>query len=206
MFRRYGLGQKCGCFQSWCTSTEEGNDLIKRTTLTAQRKVKKEQNIQKRKEKEPFIKWRPKLQTTLQEIARIIDFGQKCLARKYRPGQMHGGHIFSKGGNSNIALNLHNIHRQSSHSNYNQSDDGLIRDNLEEEYGKEYHDFLKGLRKHQMRKISNLEFMEIYRHACKIRNRMKKQLKVNSLQDRIRLRNEVNFELGIYEKEHCIFK
>src|SRR6056297_3833970 len=70
-----------------------------------------------------------KLQKKVQSIARKIDFNLPCLATNKR-GQMHGGHIFTKGGHPQMRYNLHNIHRQVSQSNRHQSDDGLMQEGL----------------------------------------------------------------------------
>lgn len=174
------------------------------------------QKVRKEKEREAKVAhkkleseltdWRAKLQTKNQEISRIIDKGLKCLARDYFAKQLHGGHIFAKGGNKSMALNLHNIHRQSAQSNHFQNDDGLLREGVIREYGQEYMDFISDLRRTPSLHYANWEYQAFYEHACKIANRLKKADNTYNLEERIQLRNEINLELGIYDKEYCVFE
>ena len=149
--------------------------------------------------------WRAKLQTKLQEIARLIDNGQPCLARGVHSKQVHGGHIFAKGGNSSMALNLHNIHRQSAQSNHFQNDDGLLREGLAKEYGKAYMEFVSNLRRTPQLMYSNDEYHEFYFKANNIAKDMKKHMTTCDMMDRIESRNNINNELGIYPLEYCNF-
>jgi hypothetical protein len=57
------------------------------------------------KEKRAMINYKVKLQNKVQEIARLIDHHLPCLARG-KFGQMHGGHIYSKGSSPNCKFNL----------------------------------------------------------------------------------------------------
>ncbi len=148
--------------------------------------------------KEKNTDWRKKLQLKLQEIARIIDFGHHCLATQKTSNQYHGGHIFSRGGNSNMALNLHNIHRQSAHSNHFQAHDVLMRDGIVREYGGEYMEKLTKLKSFIMPKISNLEYKSLYKTACLECNKLKKNKLIRTAKDRISERNRINLCLGIY--------
>lgn len=142
--------------------------------------------------------WRKKLQLKLQEIARLIDYGQPCLAKGTTTGQLQGGHINSRGGHSNIALNLHNIHRQSAQSNHWQSDDRLMHEGVKREYGIEYYNELQSLLGFQMPKYTADDWMKMYRTACSISNELKKNLKVNDTAARIDLRTRFNKMIGIY--------
>lgn len=144
--------------------------------------------------------WREKLQVKLQEIARLIDYGQPCLAKGNKPKQTHGGHIWSKGAHSNIALNLHNIHRQSAQSNHFQSDDRLMHQGVIREYGQEYYDKLQSLLGFKMPKFTNDDWLEMYRIACSISNDLKRNLRVNDTAARIELRSRFNKMIGIYDK------
>lgn len=142
--------------------------------------------------------WRKKLQSKVQEIARLIDYGLPCLATGKDAKQYHGGHVYSRGGNKNIALNLHNIHRQSAQSNHYQADDVLMREGLVREYGQEYLDKLTELKGFVMPKYSNDEYMAMYEIACNEANRLKKDKRVRSVSERIAERDRVNLCLGIY--------
>lgn len=141
---------------------------------------------------------RGKLQTKLQEIARLIDYGQPCLAKGHHAKKYDGGHVFARGGHSNIALNLHNIHRQSAQSNHFQSDDRLMHQGVIREYGQEYYDKLQSLLGFKMPKFTNEDWLEMYRIACSISNDLKRTLHVNDTKTRIELREKFNKMIGIY--------
>lgn len=149
--------------------------------------------------------FKERLQTKIQEITRLIDKGMPCLATKVIPKQMHGGHVFARGGNSYMAMNLHNIHRQSAQSNHFQNDDGLMKEGLKKEYGEDYLEFVSNLRRTPKPNLNNLEYAAIYKKACKVANKLLKLNQEYSLKKRIELRNEINLELGIYDSEYCVY-
>ena len=173
--------------------------------MTRKKEIKSEENKIKKSVKDENTNWRPKLQTKIQLISRLIDKGLKCLARN-QGGQMHGGHVFAKGGNSTMALNLHNIHRQSAQSNKWLNDDGLLREKLALEYGNDYYEFISGLRKHRKLEISNKQFHELYKLSLSIVLMLEKKELEYSLIERIQLRNEINLQFSIYDNEYCVFK
>ena len=150
--------------------------------------------------------FKERLQTKIQEITRLIDKGLPCLATGVVPKQIHGGHVFARGGNSYMAMNLHNIHRQSAQSNHFQNDDGLMKEGIKNEYGEEYLEFISNLRRTPCPEITSFEYMTIYKKACKIANKLIKINLTYSLKKRIELRNEINLELGIYTSEYCKFE
>lgn len=154
---------------------------------------------------ENLTNWSQKLVVKIQEIARLIDHGQPCLARGVMANQFHGGHVFSRGSNPQIKYNLHNIHRQSAQSNHYQNDDGLLREGIVKEYGTEYMDFISGLRNLQSIKYKNEDYLEFYKLACKIAARLKKDLKVLDRDSRLILRSQVNLSLGIYPEDYCVY-
>jgi hypothetical protein len=207
--RKYGLGKMC-CFTEWLMESENGKIHMQKAMIIGksrvEKQVKKTHIVQKKKEKEKLTNWNERLQSKINEIARLIDKGLPCLARGHHANQLHGGHIFARGGNQTIRFNLHNIHRQSAQSNHFGNDDGLLREGLINEYGNLYFEFISGLRKMPLLKLSNIELHDFYKKACKICNRLKKENLTYSLSDRIQLRNDINFELMIYETEHCIFE
>jgi hypothetical protein len=167
-----------------------------------------EKEIKKRVESikiENMEVFKERLQTKIQEISRLIDKGMPCLATKAIPKQMHGGHVFARGGNSYMAMNLHNIHRQSAQSNHFQNDDGLMKEGLKNEYGEDYLEFVSNLRRTPNPNLNNMEYASIYKKAYKVANKLIKLNQEYSLKKRIELRNEVNLELGIYDKEYCVF-
>ncbi len=194
------------CLYEWMTETEAGKlykvQVFDPRVEKAKKKAEKERD---RVMRENLTDWRAKLQQRLQEIARLIDIGQPCLALGYHAGQIHGGHVYSKGSNKTISLNLHNIHRQSAQSNHSHNDDGLLREKLAIEYGEGYLDFLGGMRACPALKYTNSEYMKMYRLANDIANLLKREGKNYDVHGRIKLRNEINISLGIYPEEYCIY-
>lgn len=166
-------------------------------------KVRKQKD---KEEKESIIDYKGKLQSKVQEIARFIDYDHPCLATQRFPKQGHGGHLIARKGNENFAMNLHNIFLQSAQSNYFQNDDGLMRDGVVREFGEDYLEFIRSLKSTPTPKYSQEEYKEIYRNACTISNRLKKNPVKLSNKDRIRYRNEINTELGIYDEKYCVYK
>lgn len=160
-----------------------------------------------REARKKIINYKAKLQSKVQEIARLIDYGLPCLARAIR-GQMHGGHVFSKGSSSNMRFNLHNIHRQCAQSNHWQNDDSLFREGLKLEYGEDYFMFLVECRKTPITNYKNEDYMKFYEIACKLSLTLKKNVKDKPLSkiQRMELRNEINLALGIYPNDFCVYK
>lgn len=203
--RKYGLGLSCGCYAKWLTTTEAGKEKIERSRIKAKKEVEKTQKAKHKAEKVKVTNWKNKLQTKVQEIARLIDHGQLCLARQIECKQAHGGHVFSKGGHAEMRFNLHNIHKQSAYSNTFKNDDGLMQEGIIREYGNEYLEFIKSLRSHPVPKLSNLEYHEAYKRACKIANSLKKAKRKRTPSQRISMRNQANKEIGIYQESQNNF-
>lgn len=151
-------------------------------------------------------KYRSKvLQPVINEIARLIDFGQPCIATE-NYGKENGGHYISVGANRTICINLHNIHIQSFESNHWKSGDTLkYQGGIRRVYGEEYLAFMDGLQKHPPIQLRKNQMIEIYENACKIRLKLRKNEKIRSPKERIELRNQTNLELGVYQEEFCVF-
>ena len=167
--------------------------------------LKKKARDDKKKAIEKLTNWGQRLVVKIQEIARLIDNGQPCLARGVMAKQFHGGHVYSKGSNPQMKYNLHNIHRQSAQSNHFGNDDGALREGLAKEYGADYMEFVASLRAMQSHKIKNDECLEFYKKACKVSARLKKDLKPFSKSQRLLMRNDINMEIGIYPEQYSIF-
>lgn len=203
--RKYGLCKSC--LAKWIVETKEGDEFLQKTLVRNKKKIEKKLKQQRKEEKEALIDYKPKLQQKINEIVRIIDLGQPCLALGYHPNQTHAGHVYARGGNSSIALNLHNIHRQSAQSNHSHNDDGKLREGVVNEYGIEYMDFISGLRRTPKLEYMNHEYKSFYKHASMIALELKKQGRTFPTTDeRIFMRNEINNLLGIYDQEYCEFK
>lgn len=156
--------------------------------------------------KEKVEDYSAKLQTKVQEIARLIDYEQNCLAKnKPMSKKIDGGHVFSRGSSTNIKYNLHNIFAQSAQSNHFQSDDRLMHEGVKREFGDKYYEFLCSLNQTPIVKYTNQDYKDFYKRACAVANRLKKNKKRLTSKQRIEVRNEVNTELGIYPKEYLIF-
>lgn len=163
--------------------------------------------IEKRLHKEKKVeilspdKYRAKyVQPIINEIARLIDYGQPCIATGLF-GKMAGGHYHSVGSNRTICLDLRNIHMQSFHSNgpTGGGDNIRYRNGIIKIYGQEYMDLIESLSKTPPIHLSKSDLEEIKEKASKIRNDLKKDLKVRSPEERIKLRNEINELIGIYK-------
>jgi hypothetical protein len=207
-FTPTGLGQKHisqSHYVKWLTETEEGKKEVAKKMDKAKKQIESKEKKADKELKDIVTNWKKKLQQKINEIVRLIDKGQLCLARQINAGQLHGGHVFSSGANKNFTYNAHNIHRQSAQSNHWQNDDALMKEGLEREYGRSYLLFVTGLKQTPVPKYSNQEYQMFYSLACGISNRLKKAEKEYNLEERIELRNKINLELGIYSEEYCIF-
>jgi len=169
------------------------------------KQAKKREAKEDKEQKDTVTDWSVKLQKKVQEIARFIDYGQNCLAKNKQAKQYHGGHLMSRGSNSNIRYNLHNIFAQSAQSNHFQSEDVLMREGVVREFGSVYLDFIVSLKATPIIKRTNEEYMELYRNACEISNVLKKDKQFLTAEMRIEKRNEINLQLNIYEPIHCVF-
>lgn len=139
------------------------------------------------------------VQPIINEIARLIDYDQPCIATGLK-GKMSGGHYWSVGSNRTVCLNLHNIHVQSFHSNSVLSGDMVrYRAGIIQTYGITYMYLIESLKTLKPIKISKPEMIEIKNKALTIRNELKKDLKILTPEERIKLREFVNNKLGIYE-------
>src|SRR5690606_36737418 len=142
-----------------------------------------------------------KLQTKINKLVRLIDYGQPCLAKNIFPKQMHAGHVCSRGSNPMLRFNLHNIHRQSAQSNHFQNEDGLFREGIVKEYGNSYFEFISDLMCVSDLKIDTDTYIELYKKASAISLFMSKNEFKHTLKQRIELRNKINIDLGIYKKQ-----
>lgn len=203
---KFGLGLDCGCLSKWL-DTPEGKEYMQSQLIPRAIKETQKQARQKhRAEKLKITDFSSKLQSALQETARIIDYGQPCLARQNIPAQFHGGHIITKGSNKQLSYNLHNIHRQGGTSNHTQKEDPLMWEGLRREYGLEYHDFVLGLKKLQTLKPTQHELKEAYEAVTKLNKKLRNRKNIYNTQERIEARNDINLLLGLYPEEYAIFK
>jgi hypothetical protein len=148
------------------------------------------------------------IQPKVNELVRIIDNSQPCIASGTF-GKQNAGHYYHAGGNPQIRFNLHNIHIQSFHSNSALAGDVLrYREGIKRVYGLDYLEFMDSLTQTPTIKRTKTFYLELNNKLIEVKKWLKTQTK-GQIQDsasRIRLRNEVNLLLGIYNKEYCIFK
>lgn len=192
------------CWSNWLLNTDEGKSYLERVQLKAKGQIKHT----KRKEKTQSLRklmtadaYRAKvLQPVVNEIVRLIDYEQPCIASGVTWGKFSAGHFTSVGSNRLIALNLHNIHIQAYHSNGPQGGQPIeYLLGLKKVYSEEYAEFILSLRsyKRQM-KFNKADFEKAYSIATGIRSKMKKNPVVNNAAKRIELRNDINLLLGLY--------
>lgn len=213
--RKYGLGKEpCRCYHNWLVNSEEGNKILSKTTILAknkvQKKIKKENREKTRQQKIDLLspdQYRAKyVQPIINKIARLIDYGNPCIATGNFEGKMAGGHYTSVGSNRTICLNLHNIFIQSFHSNsWNGGDDKRYRNSLEQTFGIKYLEFIESLKAHRPIQLRKDDLISIKNKAQKIALKLEKEKKIRSPKDRIDMRNYVNRELGIYDQEYSFY-
>ena len=207
---KFGLCKDC--FFEWLYNTTEGKTFLDSTQIRAKKHVQKEQKKEQSKRKEETRqkkidlmssdKYRSEiLQPIFNEIARLIDYGCPCIATGLYDGKMAGGHYHSVGSNRTTALNLHNIHIQSFHSNgpSGGGDNIRYRNGIIRTYGQEYMDKIESLSKTPAIHLSKDDMIEIKKIASEIRLELKSDLKYRTPEERIALREEINQLIGIYK-------
>ncbi len=209
----YGLGKMCGCYSDWLLNSENGKIKMAKSMIIAKSKVSKEIKATKSKETQKAKidllsndKYRSTyLQPIINEIARLIDYGQSCIATG-NFGKMNGGHYVSVGANRTAALNLHNIHIQSFESNNFKGGDPIkYRHGIIERYGNDYFEYIEFLQQHPPLHLNKPDLMDLAKKASEIRNELKKNNYVKTPLERIEYRNQVNLKLGIYKPDFCKF-
>lgn len=201
--RKYGLCRSC--FKLWATSTKEGDQFIKKMAIKAKVHVERKTKKEEREKKLSEVDYGSRLQERINEIVRLLDRGMCCMARRVHSENMHAGHIFSRGAESSMRYNLHNIHRQSAKSNWYSNEDGELRDGLKGEYGEAYYEFLSEMRRMPTLKYTNEDYRVFNSIANKIAREIRLEGKRYTAKERIEMRNTINLRLGIYAEEYCLF-
>jgi hypothetical protein len=209
--RKFGLCMNC--YPDFILNDERGKIIMQKSMIKAKKTVHKEQikkqNEERQKTKIELMspdKYRAEhLQPIINEIARIIDFGQSCIATGDF-GKMNGGHYVSVGANRTTALNLHNIHIQSFASNHHKSGDPIkYRLGLIERYGNDYFEYVQYIQQHKALHLTKGDMITIALKAASIRNELKRNEEQKTPIERIELRNQINLRLGIYDPKFCEF-
>ena len=144
--------------------------------------------------------YKKELQTLINAIVRMIDFGQPCIATGATTGKMNAGHYISIGSNDTLRYHFDNIHIQSEHSNTWKSGDTIrYQEGLKRVYGQEYFDYVESLRSIPAIKLTIFELKEKIIIARKILKDL--QAPPEQIYDRsarLYLRKNFNRKLGIY--------
>lgn len=192
------------CWADWLMNTEDGQRHIQKVSLKAKKEVGTKRRVETTRKKRELMSvdaYRAKvLQPVINEIVRLIDYGQPCIASGVTSGKFAGGHFYSVGANRHISLNLHNIHIQAYHSNGPQGGQPVeYLKGLQRVYGHDYADFILDLKKYRpIHKISKQDMEAAYPVACRIRNWLRKNQCRRTPAQRIRLRNIINVRLNLY--------
>lgn len=186
---------------------------MKCAALMANKKVKKEvvkaAKVEKRewKKTKSVLKdkiktqanWLKELEHLVNNIVRIIDFGNSCISCG-RNGKPQAGHYHSVGSNSQIRFHLDNIHIQDYFCNVHLSanktgyNEGLIKT-----FGKDYQEYVEFdlVKMYPTMKLTIPEIKE----KIKICREIIKELpegKVYKVNERIEMRKQLNERIGIY--------
>ncbi|MBT8245286.1 recombination protein NinG [Winogradskyella sp.] len=199
--RTYGLCLK-KCYKRWLLETDEGKEKLSKLVIKVSKDRKKRINKAKKEDKVKLLSadgYRKRyVQPKINKIARLIDFGQPCIATNSTNGKMDAGHYYSTGSNRTLTYNLHNIHVQSVHSNRHKGgDDKRYRIGLEKVYGVEYLNFIETLPQCPPIKLNKPILVELNEQL----NRIVKTIKLveRTPKQRIELRTKINKELNIYQ-------
>ena len=191
-------------FQQIC-SFECAIGLVK---LNQFKKDKKDWVKEKAERKEKIMTksdWEKLFQILINNIARLIDNKQPCIATGAITGKRNGGHRFSVGSNATIRFNLHNIHIQSEHSNsFKGGDNDRFDEGLERIYGLEYKDYVRSLNKSKPIMLTIPDIKEKIEIATRIKKELIELNNTYTPTERIELRRELNFRIGIYDTERNI--
>lgn len=205
--------------QKYCLHTEECrqfayNKAIEKVEQKREKDRKNEKKEWNKRKKQKEIELmstneyrEKKIQPLINEIARIIDKDQPCIATNNLNGKRNAGHFHSIGSNLTLALNLHNIHIQSEHSNNWKGGDTIrYRHGLIRVYGERYADFVDMfLCQCPALHLTKQEMIDKRPEIMEIRTTLKKADKVYTTEERINLRTWVNNEIGFYPKQFSDF-
>lgn len=215
---KYGLGLDC-CYTKWLISDDpNAKEQFDKLLITNERKFKAEKkkawNIEKEKLKNDLEKKssvEEKLQKPINKIARLLDKGHLCLSSKKPLGNnislYDGGHLTSVKANPTLRFNLFNIYGQNIHDNqFLGGNEFEYIVGLEETFGREFRDFVIGLRKCEPLHLSKKELRDKISIALSLVKWLTLQDRTYTLEERISIRSDMNNALGIYPQEYCEFK
>jgi len=193
-----------------CQNDECRTMFVKQTISKANKQREKEQKKQRvEKTKQQRIEknniktlgdWKNMLQPFINQIARLIDYGQPCIVTGSYKGKMNGGHCIAVGSNATLRYNLHNIHIQSEYSNKHKGGDNIrYKEGIERVYGKQYLEFINELQQTETINLSIVDIQNVMPEVKQIIKELKDSELIYSPDERIMLRNKYNERIGIYK-------
>lgn len=216
---KYGLGFDCSCYQNWIISDdpkakETFSNLLIKNKKDFEKSKKKQWNKKKieiKKSLETKSQLESKLQKEVNTLIRFIDRGHECIssgrplgidARKY-----DAGHLYSVGSNPTLRFNLFNIFGQSVHDNQHKSGNELeYFFRLETVFSRELQEFVFNLKKTPSLHLKKNDIRDKTMVARSLVKWIKLQDRIFTKEERVKLRNDFNNSLGIYNQEFCEFK
>lgn len=204
LHRRYGLGVKC-CFSTWLRTTKAGEEVIKKSTITAKKEItrtRKEKDRETRENLKTHSDYLAGLQKEINSIVRLIDARTFCISsmRPLKP-KFDAGHYYSVGSNPSIRFNLFNIYAQSVHDNQHKGGNPIeFLNGLKIVYGYEHSEYVQDLRR--LYPVLKLSIPELQDATLKARAAVKELKAADKFypepSDRLRLREHYNKQIGIY--------
>ena len=199
------LGLCSPCYVTWLRTTPEGMERVQRYTLKAKKNIETKKKKERDKKKVQLLSpdgYRKKyIQPKINELIRIIDYGQPCIATGATKGKANAGHFWSTGANRTLTYHAHNIFLQSEHSNsYKGGDDKNYRLGLIDTFGVQYTEWIEGLRKCEPIKLNKTFLETLNKKLIEYKPTIEKVKR--TARERIIERNKLNKYLGIYPKEY----
>ena len=193
--------QKTRPIQPVCLNYECAKTYLRQKQEQKLRKEKKE-GLNKLKTSSVIKK---EIQTDINHISRIIDKEKPCLmcGTPHFNNQFHGCHYHSVGSNSSLRFNLLNIWAGCSQCNNNKGGNIIGFDNkLIEVFSEDFWRYVKFdlVKEYPLLKLTDQELQDLKKKAREIKNRLLKENKVYTNEERITIREELNKEIGIYLK------
>jgi hypothetical protein len=136
------------CIQCTLNRARELSIISAKKSQQRAEKQRKQANKQTRENLKSLGDYKEELQTQINKIVRLIDFGCGCISCGTKSGQFQAGHFRAVGGWDNLRYNLNNIFLQCSTCNDPKRKGGNVikfRENLLSKFGAEYMNYLDDL-------------------------------------------------------------
>lgn len=210
--RKFGLCPSC--MWDWMQTTAEG-ELYRLKQFGP--KVEKVSRV-RRKEKRKRLKVdlmsvnqyrKTYVQGYFNNIIRSLDAGYGCIANPGRHVKHYdAGHFYSIGSNLTLALNAHNVHKQSVESNQHKGGQPLeFYDGLVHRYGEEYAQWVKHLKQCPPLKFNKERLKEVKSILHKFEKELREtESYLFTKEKSIQKRNELNQMLGLYPQEFSVYE